>query len=696
MRYIFECAVVVALLTSTVFSQWEFVARKDGADVSALYKSPSGTLYAQLTSGAKIFRSYDGGIQWNLLELPSTEGGIQFAPCVDSLGIEALTVLAGRTLFRSTDDGISWHELFTPQGMLPNEELVDIRDLRFGPLVLITSSSNGAGLYISRDNGNSAIRLGDLPRTRWHFFQAQDSAIYCYSDSGLYRVQIHPPQTIRLSSDPYYSLTSSQEYQGAPVVLWAIRGTLIVRSTTGGTQWDNAMMGLQTLLSGSILLGGREGSVFAFVRDSSGGTRIYKRYAGAASWSLISTQQFNVRDAITTLSGTILVATADGVFLSEENGMFWSNSSSGIQGIGLECAAHLPPSFLVAISTSGQIYRSLNGGMSWASSGTLPLGTRATDAGFKRPAIVIGTRNGLWCSLDQGISFSQCSTATNAISDAISSIAHIGDFIAASGTQNIYVSSDGVSWTTVVLPLPPQQSLRMLRSADTMAVISTEHTLLRIESITPLSLRTIATSGGTIQQHDIAADGTIGVIVDSAGSRYYQRFNSSGRLEVTIPLPSYEIQTMALSRGGTAYIAPMGSNYLYVVGRTQSTLTLDSSIDEPVLYLRRQENHDLIATTAYGAIYRVARDSILSTPVPTHSEVMIAPTPAAEQITITAPTDIEWVTIYSLSGTIVKAQQCTYPLKQMRVDVGMLGSGYFIVVIHTRSGTTVQPLVIVR
>jgi len=132
------------------------------------------------------------------------------------------------------------------------------------------------------------------------------------------------------------------------------------------------------------------------------------------------------------------------------------------------------------------------------------------------------------------------------------------------------------------------------------------------------------------------------------------------------------------------------------VGRTQSTLTLDSSIDEPVLYLRRQENHDIIATTAYGAIYRLARDSILSTPVPTHSEVMIAPTPAAEQITITAPTDIEWVTIYSLSGTIVKAQQCTYPLKQMRVDVGMLGSGYFTVVIHTRSGTTVQPLVIVR
>ncbi len=696
MRYIFECAVVAALLTSTTFSQWEFVARKDGADVSELYQSPSGTLYAQLASGAKIFRSYDGGIQWNLLELPPGEGGIHFAPCADSLGIEALTVLAGRTLFRSTNDGISWHELSTPSGVLPNEELVDIRDLRFGPLVLTTASNTGAGLYISHDNGTTAIRLGDLPRARWHFFQAQDSAIYCYGDSGLYRVHVHPPRILRLSSDPFYSLSSSQEYRGAPVVLWAIRGTIIVRSTTGGTQWDNATVGLETVPSGSILLGGRDGSVFAFLQDSTGGTSIYKRYAGAASWSLISTQQFNVRDAITTLSGTILVATADGVFLSEEDGMFWSNSSSGIQGIGLQCAAQVPPSFLVAISTSSQIYRSLNSGMSWASSGTLPQGVRATDVAFKRPAIVIATRNGLWCSLDQGISFSQCSTATNAISDAISSIALIGDFIAASGTQNVYVSSDGITWTTVVLPLPPQQSLRKLRSADTMTVISTDHSLLRIESITPPSLRTIATTGGTIQLHDVAADGTIGVIVDSAGSLYFQRFNSSGRLEVTIPLPSYQIQTMALSRGGTAYIAPMSSNYLYVVGRTQSTLTLDSTIDEPVLYLRRQENHDLIATTAYGALYRMARDSILSIAVPTQSDVMMSPNPAAEQITITASTGIEWVKIYSLSGTIVKAQQCPYPLEQMRVELGTLGSGFFTVVIQTGSGTTVRPLVIVR
>lgn len=63
-------------------------------------------------------------------------------------------------------------------------------------------------------------------------------------------------------------------------------------------------------------------------------TMIYRRVSGVQTWSLAGTQAFAARDAAATQSGTLLVTTPDGVFSSEENGMFWSNSSSGIQGVG--------------------------------------------------------------------------------------------------------------------------------------------------------------------------------------------------------------------------------------------------------------------------------------------------------------------------------------------------------------------------
>ncbi len=443
MKRLLGVYVLVALWALRLSAQWEFVARIDGADVARLYHSPSGVLYVQLASGLKIFRSYDGGILWSPLELPPVQNGATFAPCADSLGIEALLLLSNEQLYRSTDNGFSWHQLPQPRGIPQDEKLAAISAVRYGELLLLAATSTGWGVYISRDNADSAMRIGELPRGQWRFFQAQDSAIYCYGD-GLFRLHWRTPQLVQLSAEYHAAMTSTQEYSGAPVLLWAIRGSRVVRSNDQGTQWSEASAGLGALPAASILLGGRDGTVFCFVPTASGdSTMIYRRFPGVQTWTLSSTQGFVARDAAVTQSGMLLVTTPDGVFSSEESGMFWSNSSSGIHGIGIQCAAIRSPATVLAVSTSGRIYRSINGGISWAASGTLPPTAQASDIAIAPLTIAIGTTRGLWCSLDEGASFQLCSTATEAITEPISSIAAIRGTLIAQGATAAYVSPTG-------------------------------------------------------------------------------------------------------------------------------------------------------------------------------------------------------------------------------------------------------------
>lgn len=693
MKRLLGVSIVVAVLSTSLPAQWQMLARIDGADVGRLYHSPSGVLYVQLTSGMKIFRSYDGGILWNPLELPNEDENASFAPCADSIGLEALLLLSNQQLYRSTDNGISWHQLPMPRGLAQQEKLAEIHAVRFGELLLVTATTQGWGLYLSRDNADSAIRIGELPSGRWSFFQAQDSAIYCYGNR-LYRIHRRPPQLEQLSTEYHAALASTQEYSGAAVILWAIRGSRVVRSSDQGMQWSDASAGLDALPDGSILLGAREGTVFCFMPTAQGdSTTIYRRTSGVQGWTRVSMQGFAVRNAATTQSGMLLVTTPNGVFSSEESGSFWTNSSSGIQGIGIQCTAVHSPALVVAVSTSGRLYRSIIGGLSWAQSGILPPSKQATDIAIALPAVVIGTTSGLWCSLDQGVRYQQCSTATEAISEPISSIAHLQGALAAQSTTAAYLSPNGMVWSK--FPIPGEQ-IRLLRSTDSLTVISTQHSLISIESFMPLSVRAITTTRGTILLHDIAADGSIGVVLDSSSMLYYQRFSSAGRLEATVPLPVSDIQTMALSRGGTAYIAPRGQAHLYVIGRTSTSVALDTTIGEPIIYLRRQQSGEMVASTAYGAIYRMAVDSVSSITEPSRRRVMITPNPAHEFLTISVDEGIECVRVYNLVGT-VQAEICSQQLVPTKtIEIGSLPTGYYTIVIHTATGITAHPLIIGR
>ncbi len=686
----------VVFLTVSLSAQWQLLARKEGAEVERFFQSTSGMLFVQLSGGTKIFRSFDGGVSWSLLELPSLHGELHFAPCADSIGLEALVIETGATFYRSTDIGLSWQEIPRPQGIPASESIVGLEGLRYGGLIVTTKTVNGIAVYLSRDRGESAERVGEIPETSWHFFQAHDRLIYCFGRSGLYRLDLSSKQEVRLSSEPHTSFVSYSEYSGAPVVYWAIRNGIVVRSTDAGTSWSDANNGLPMLNSAALLEVSRDGTLFCFL-PSNDSTTIYRRFASATQWTMLTRQSITIRDIIQTSSGTFLAATPGGVFSSEESGMFWSNSSSGIQGISLVCAAYTPTVALIAASQGGEVFRSVNNGLSWTSLARLPIGALVTDTWVStRGLVLVGTTNGLWCSTD-GSSLVQCSTATGAITDTIVSVTTFKGVALAATATSAYYSSDGIQWQTVPLFLPQPGRIAQVRSNDSVLLVATSRSVLAIDALTPPSFRTIATLGQPIRACDIAADGTIGVVSDSGGVFVYHRYRIDGSLETRVVLPLTTLRSLALSRGGRAWIAANGRTELFTIGRTDTSFQTDTSISEFVLYLRRQPSGELLATTAEGSIYRTAIDSILTVESAVDPTVNVLITPASDQIRIVAriPT-IRAVQIYDALGRIIVAERYSTPQQSIELKLPGSASGYCLAVVQTLSGWTAQPFANIR
>ncbi|MCX7929970.1 MAG: T9SS type A sorting domain-containing protein [Chlorobi bacterium] len=690
-------SVLLAVCTLVASAQWQLLTRKDGADVERFYTNTGGTIFARLSGTSTIFRSHDGGISWMQLDIPSAPATASFASCTDSLGIESMVLAANGTFHRSTDGGFSWQEIPIPTGIALNETVASIEGLRFGDLVVITTGTSSASVYVSNDNAVSAKLIGTLPAERWQFYQAHDSTIYCFG-AGLYKLDRRTRNIIMLASGSFTALTSSQEYSGAPVILWAIRNGSLARSTDGGSSWTEVSTGLPTLPANARIAIVRQETMFCFVPSAtSDSTAIYRRYLGSMQWTLVSRQSFTVRDVAVTLSSTLLVATADGIFSAEDSGMFWSNSSSGIAGVALECAVYHPNIVLIAASSSGKLFRSVNAGLSWTTVAPFGSNSRITDALVIPPnLVVLAASSGLWCSNDGGMTVSRCSTASGSITDPIVAVCAFKGMLAAASATTAYISTDGMNWLSAQVPIATGETIVGVRANDSLAIVATTHSIVAVERLVPLSLRTIASIVHRIIHCDIATDGTVICIADSNGTSIVYRYRSDGTPEAQITLPPGSVRSLALSRGGTCWIAFDGKNTLTTIRRTSVMVSMDSSITEPVLYLRRQANDELLATTSRGGVYRLVADSILSVQNEFAADaITIFPNPVTSHVTISAARiPIDAVSVYDMLGRLLFEHINSTPEQAIAVQIGSLAAGSYVLRLKTAGGDVIRLLMI--
>ena len=352
-------------------------------------------LYAAGNSG--LFKSVDGGVRWQ-----ASDRGLPVAPvtfvAVDPLdqsvwvGVDDATGI-GRG-FRSDDGGASWREL-------PDGSPIDanVQSLAFDPRPRSSRSLLYAGtitgLFRSTDDGETWQAGGaGLPPGIEVFAVAVDAAadaVFAATAAGLYRS--FDSGATWSAANPAPGLVNGVQLlaidPGSPAAIYAVNETAgIFRSDDGGSTWT-AARGLTGLRDGrraviSLAIdGGNPSTLYVLsVAQADGTGIIFRSDDRGATWSPVDVLAGSlILAGLAAVPGspqTLVSFGTSGIFASVDGGASFRPSAGGLPapGIANVTVNTLEPARLYAVTLGGQLWRSLDAGVSWdlrLQSGTGPI-----------------------------------------------------------------------------------------------------------------------------------------------------------------------------------------------------------------------------------------------------------------------------------------------------------------------------------
>lgn len=521
----------LVLLAAPVFAQWT-VQGPYAKSIRALAAAPdNANVFFAGAFGWGIFKSVDGGTTWTNYDAGltnkyvrsiaartslvllcgtndginrSTDGGMtwtQVQPTAFSTRALAYDPVTGHwfagtygdDFYRSTDDGITWtkHIVFDP---ISGETLHRIRAcVRFGADSVYVGGSigdvgAGGALFASYDGGMTWVQVQqsigvrssitaisaspNVPATSVIFGTAA-RGMYKSTDGGLTILNINGGGT--LNPLPDSTVEASAFSSGFRITATGTLGAVFLRAlgdTTVGWLSTSGLPGAlhapQTLLSyasGIGLLAGLD-EVGVYRSIDSGHTFV------AANSGLMGT---DVRSFAFTTGGRIVAGTGfgDQIFYSDNDGVTWTRASVASFNSIFQVAAAADGALYAAQYASG-VLKSTDAGVTWLPTDTAVINrfVRAVSPDpFNSSTIYAGTGNGVFKSLNAGLSWSAANDGTIPFSTSIRSMALSsltpGLLLAGSDVDFLYRSTDGgASWShldSTVGFLPQDPFIRCLR-----------------------------------------------------------------------------------------------------------------------------------------------------------------------------------------------------------------------------------------
>jgi photosystem II stability/assembly factor-like uncharacterized protein len=339
--------------------------------------STSGTLYV-LDSGGTVFKSTDGGANWNPVGNPPFSGTLLVMDPVTTSTF--YVVSAGGGVSKSTDGGVNWTAL--------NNGLTDLslRSLSINPqtpstLYVGTSghgvfkSTNGGGQWGTANTGLRAIGVCDVTVD-------PQNPVSIHIGTNLYQgVQNIGFQTMNggatwteglgnYCNSGNVTVADPQD----PMILYQLRfGAWVYKSPDGGATWALMNNGLPNPLEGSTLvIDPQTPTTLYLVSTGTNGTGIYKTTDGAANWTVKNSglTSFNISsiEIDPQTPATLYVGTWDkGIFKTTNGAGSWTAKNSGLTFLGVVSLTVDPqtPATLYAGTWRG-LFKSLNGAGSWS------------------------------------------------------------------------------------------------------------------------------------------------------------------------------------------------------------------------------------------------------------------------------------------------------------------------------------------
>lgn len=290
----------------------------------------STTSCRALQAGGIVHRSSDGGVTWSPgktgLGFNNGINAILASPSYNSDHTVFIGAQGG--IYKSSDSGDTWTQVYTTY---------KVNALAASP-AYATDHTLFGGAYLSG------------------FYKSTDSgATWVQSNTGLGNTMI-------------FSLAVSPAFATDRTIYAGLYANGVYKSTDGGATWSATNAGIDTVHGNSLAISP------AFVTDRTlfvvAGNRLYRSTDAGSTWSPADTGLTN-SSAVTVSPAyvsdqTLFAITSSGIFKSTDRGDSWSQvSTSSVQQLAVS-PAYASDQTLFAAVYGDSVYRSTNGGSSWA------------------------------------------------------------------------------------------------------------------------------------------------------------------------------------------------------------------------------------------------------------------------------------------------------------------------------------------
>jgi photosystem II stability/assembly factor-like uncharacterized protein len=352
---LFAASDTAIFLSSDSGTTWNALAGFPGFGNGASVLTVVGSkLFAGTGYGGGLYFSSDTGKSWT-----AAGSGVSYLN-VNTLASSGNSIFAGTYdagMFISTDGGVNWQA--DDSGLV----ITNVSNFAvLGPDIFANCNQIYAGdagnLFITNDQGGS---WADITSNVTSFepimaIAASGGNLFAVSESPAVYVSMDSGMTWNTSSN-LGSLQLTALFP-TPNALFATSSSGIFQSTDEGTTWLSANSGIAA--NDIDVLSFAQGSNALYCGSSDGA--VYTSTDNGAAWDNISPSgSYGGIDAIATVDGNLIVGSSEGLFLSSDNGMNWSDAF--IQNFGI--TSLLTVGSNVFAGTTGGIFVSTDGGVTW-------------------------------------------------------------------------------------------------------------------------------------------------------------------------------------------------------------------------------------------------------------------------------------------------------------------------------------------
>lgn len=303
-------------------------------------------------------------------------------------------------------------------------------------------SAGSGGVYKSSNNGESWVRSSQGLPSSINDLVVQNEILYVsVFRSGIYKSEDKGATWVPINSGIENEIFYNIAVNGSDI--YAANGyDGVYYSSDNGETWEEKNSGISDDLIKDF--GFFNSEVYA------GGKSLYKSDDNGDSWTVVQIPGLSTNgvSAITVTDNAFFVGGVDGqVFVSSDNLNSWNDVSINFGGTIKTLGSSADSVFLT--TANGAVYYTKNNGSSWTQIQNSNTDSFVSDIIFLDGKMIMSTNEGLYKSLDGGISWSTNNAGINALT--IESLNFNDQYIfAGTFNQGIFRSSDrGDNWEDV-------------------------------------------------------------------------------------------------------------------------------------------------------------------------------------------------------------------------------------------------------